>query len=184
LFNQFPEGTLNKLRLGSLWDHSMRVGLFARGIAASVTTDRNLIGTASTAGFLHDTGKLIFARHFESEYIKATLLADQEKMHIRDAEKKVIGASHDQLGAYLLGLWGLPEPIVMAAAFHHDVLRYPVQKFNTVSAVHIADAFERQISAGNGGGIAPEIDLSYLDRLGMSNRLEQWRTMCTENNPL
>jgi HD-like signal output (HDOD) protein len=32
----------------------------------------------------------------------------------------VLGATHAQVGAYLLGLWGLPRPIVDAVARHHD----------------------------------------------------------------
>jgi hypothetical protein len=35
------------------------------------------------------------------------------------AEQQVLGVTHAELGAYLLGLWGLPYAIVEATAYHH-----------------------------------------------------------------
>ena len=35
------------------------------------------------------------------------------------AEREIFGVTHAEVGAYLLGLWGIPFPIVEAVAFHH-----------------------------------------------------------------
>ncbi len=37
-----------------------------------------------------------------------------------EAEYAVLKTSHAEIGAYLLGLWGLPDYIVETVAFHHN----------------------------------------------------------------
>jgi HD-like signal output (HDOD) protein len=60
---------------------------------------------AFTAGLLSDIGLLLLAA-------KAPELLRREEAEL--------GFSHGGLGAYLLGLWGLPGKVVETVAFHHD----------------------------------------------------------------
>ncbi|WP_407354036.1 HDOD domain-containing protein [Luteimonas sp. R10] len=72
---------------------------------------------------------------------------------------------HTEAGAYLLGLWGLPMPIIEAVAFHRDPSRSSVRSFWVTGAVHVAMAL-----ASDG-----KIDEAYLARTNMADRLEGWR---------
>jgi hypothetical protein len=54
-----------------------------------------------------------------------------------EAERVIIGASHAEIGAYLLGIGGLPYSIVEAVAHHHDPERVPQPDFD-VAALTIA----------------------------------------------
>jgi hypothetical protein len=47
-------------------------------------------------------------------------LTETTKCSFAEAEYTAMGASHAELGAYLLGLWGLPGNVVEAVAFHHN----------------------------------------------------------------
>lgn len=69
-------------------------------------------------------------------------------------------------GAYLLGLWGLPSPIVEAAAFHQTPSRIP-GGFGVTGAVHVAAALV------NGS----EVDEDYLKAVGQLDQLAHWREL-------
>lgn len=70
-----------------------------------------------------------------------------------------------ELGAYLLGVWGLPMAIVEAVAHHRQPQRASQREFGLAGIVHVAAAL-----AGE-----DEIDLAYLERVRMAERLEDWR---------
>ncbi|MDH5832632.1 HDOD domain-containing protein [Luteimonas kalidii] len=74
--------------------------------------------------------------------------------------------SYSTTGAYLLGLWGLPAPIVEAVAFHDRPSRVR-GSFWVTGAVHVAAALV------NGR----EPDEAYLRSVGQYDRLPRWREM-------
>jgi putative nucleotidyltransferase with HDIG domain len=108
-------------RLEALWQHSLKVSLFAERIAqATAPADRELREQAQTAGLLHDIGRLVIARKLTSGYQAARELCSSKGIEPLDAEREVFGVTHAELGAYILALWGLPEAVVEAVAFHHS----------------------------------------------------------------
>jgi HD-like signal output (HDOD) protein/CheY-like chemotaxis protein len=77
---------------------------------------------------------------------------------------------HAEAGAYLLGLWGLPMPIIEAVAFHLQPQRSTVRSFWVSGAVHVATALA--------GGTA--VDEQYLTRTGVISKLEGWRELAAD----
>ena len=61
------------------------------------------------AGLLHDIGYWVLAQECPGRPDQATELAAAEGIPLHQAETQVIGASHAEIGAYLLGIWGLPS---------------------------------------------------------------------------
>jgi HD-like signal output (HDOD) protein len=78
------------------------------------------------------------------------------------------------VGGYLIGLWGLPVPVVEAVALHHNPSRATSAEFSPLACVHVANALEAQRSKGPGGA-AEKIDEEYLGRLGMAGRVPDWK---------
>jgi putative nucleotidyltransferase with HDIG domain len=139
-FSQFHVEGLPGFSIEALQDHSIRVGLLARQIAKSLGQPRSSAEDAFVGGLLHDIGKLVLASHCPGQYKQALLKAQEQSIPIRDAEQAVFGTAHDEVGGYLLWLWGLPGPVADVATRHH---RYPADSELSVSpvlAVHIADA--------------------------------------------
>lgn len=180
IFAQFDQSRLRALSLTTLWDHSLTVAAFAKRIAENASTDRRIIDHAFTAGLLHDVGKLVLAASLPQEYAASLALAEKEGTGLSKAEQTVIGASHADVGAYLLGLWGLPEPIVVATAFHDIPPKYLDKDFSPLTAVYVANllAHERFPQHVAGRQVIPEPE--YLDRLGLAARLPLWRQICFE----
>lgn len=98
---------------------------------------------------------------------------------IHDAEQNILGVTHAEVGAYLMGLWGLPEPIVEAIAFHHK----PSAKddiFQPLTAVYAANVLERRSFVINPEYTVPEFDMEYLDTLSLTDKVEDWEEMALE----
>ena len=74
---------------------------------------------AIVAGLLHDIGKLVLATRSPQHFARAIQESRVEKIPLYEAEQRLMGVSHAEVGAYLLGLWGLPAPVVEAVANHH-----------------------------------------------------------------
>ena len=106
-----------------------------------------------------------------------------EKLTVEEAEQRVFGVNHAIAGGYLLGLWGLPVPLVEAIALHHKPEETTDAGFSPLSAVHFADAL---IQAGDGPltrGVAPSrLNLEYLKKLGLEDRLTTWEKAIHTND--
>jgi HD-like signal output (HDOD) protein len=51
--------------------------------------------------------------------------------------------THAEIGAYILGLWGLPYTVVEAVAYHHFPGRVPQNGFDILASVHAEKPSER-----------------------------------------
>jgi hypothetical protein len=109
IFSQFDARRMRCLNLDALWRHSTQAGVFARTIAVSEKLPRAAQDEAFTAGMLHDIGKLVLAQNFPEEYAEVLAEAQAGKRPPAEIEQARFGASHAELGAYLLGLWGIGE---------------------------------------------------------------------------
>jgi HD-like signal output (HDOD) protein len=112
---------------------------------------------AATAALLADVGMLV-----PGVRIPAECAAGQED--------KCSGPHYAEAGAYLLGLWGLPMPIVEAVASHHQPGRSRFRGFWVGGAVHVA----RALVSGE------DVDEKYLESVGLRDRLPGWRKMADE----
>ena len=170
LFSQFDEKTLRKFHLGDIWDHSLDVASLAKKIYLAERKDEKGAGHAFLAGMLHDVGKLILVTNFPEEFETAIKKARAEHIPHYMAEAEIIGTTHAEVGSYLLGLWGLPDEIIDPIANHHRPRRSSESAFSALTAVHVANAMVD-------GDILRMIDSDYLERLGISDCLEQWNNL-------
>ncbi len=180
IFEQFDPQKLGGLSLDALFDHSMTVGAAAKQIARAEKTERPVADDGFMAGILHDVGKLIIAVRLPEEYKKMRLASAKSNMPLHVIEQKVLGATHAEAGAYLLGLWGLPNNIVEAVAFHHQPAHSMTKAFSSLTAVHAANALVHDADAENETDTPSLLDTSYVDALGLSHRLEDWRGIVSD----
>jgi HD-like signal output (HDOD) protein len=115
-------------------------------IAARLPVPNHLVDIAMAAGMLHDVGKLIMAWKLSERFKKLLAVVAQEQLPLYKVEEREFGFSHAEIGAYLLGLWGLPYAVVEAVALHHAPNRVPHQNFDAASAVYIANLLARELN--------------------------------------
>ena len=130
------EGPMREVDFGRLQAHSHAMAAGAQALAgAAPWADEALL-----AGLLHNIGYWILAQEFPRELGEAVVAAARERIPMHIAEALVIGASHAQVGAYLLGLWGLPPSVVEAVAHHHDPGAMAQPQFGPLAALALARA--------------------------------------------
>lgn len=175
IFSTFDWEKLKRFSIEIIWNHSISTASFARMIASEETTDQWVIEDTFAAGLLHDIGKLVLATNLPSKYDEALTLAQRDHLPHWKAEKQIFGTTHMEIGAHLLGLWGLPDSIVEALAFHHHPKSSGHNSFTPLTAVHIGDALDK-----NNGTMSARteeednLDESYLDALGLKKQINQW----------
>jgi len=182
IFRQINQGKLAGFSLDRLWQHSKGTSIIARSIISIETDDKNLADRASTSGLLHDIGRLILIDNLPKQYSEALALASSEEIPVFEAEREIFNSTHAEVGAYLLGLWGLDDLIVEAVAYHHWPGQCSAKNFSALTAVHVANLIEHSNTAENRDDIIAQIDMKYLSELGLENRLPEWQRVCCSIN--
>jgi len=151
VFQQFESLPVWRLPLNALWRHSILVAMAAKRIVDRETADA-----------------------------RAADRAEVRHIALHEAEAEVLGATHAEVGAYLLGIWGLPDTIVMATAHHHSVRGSEERSFGPLSAVHICNALVSEVTHLARIGARPTIDERHVAELGLLDRLACWRDVVQE----
>lgn len=154
-------------------------------IAEALPSVRYLGDATALAALLHDVGKLILAAQMPGHLARVLKEARERGRPLYEVEEELAGVTHAEIGAYLLGLWGLPWAIVEAVAHHHVPSRVPGQGLDTLASVHIANILALECdapSAAEAGLVQPTFDMAFIDSLGVREKLPEWRAMAQEIN--
>jgi HD-like signal output (HDOD) protein len=174
-FSHFTSSQGSRFNIGQLWEASTETGAIARAIAMAEQVPALMVDEAYTAGLLHDAGMLVLAANLLTRYDDILKTAHDRAIQVWEAEHQELAATHADVGAYLLGLWGLGDPIVEAVAFHHRPSDSAGKTFSPLTAVHVANVLQHERSPHAIGNAPAQIDLAYLDSLQMTDRLPRWR---------
>lgn len=178
VFSQFESSSQTFFSLDVLWNHGMATGRYARTIAKDQRAETRVMEDGFTAGLLHDVGLLVLATNVPDRYTETLAVMQNEGLTEWEAERKVLGATHAEVGGYLLGVWGLSDTVVEAVAFHHDPQRSNSHAFSPLTAVHIANVLEEQEQAAGMGGPPIVPDTEYLTGCGLADDMSIWNTLC------
>ena len=165
IFSQWraPEG-LSDLDPERLQNHAQ----CAAAACKALTGGRASPDDAWLAGLLHDIGYWVLIQECPKELGKAIQLARAEGLPLVECERQVTGASHAEIGAYLLGLWGLPYTIIEAVALHHTPTAVTPHGYDLVGALAVSHAL---LDPPNAHAILPDappdkgVDAQYLASL-------------------
>jgi putative nucleotidyltransferase with HDIG domain len=161
IFSRWPGNNCAGLDVEKLQNHAHAVAAAASALAAKT----GLADDALLAGLLHDIGYWVLAQECPRDLSQAATLAMGRGIPLHEAETEVLGASHAEIGAYLLGIWGLPHSVVEAVAHHHRHDRVVHTDFDVLSALVIADSL---VAADDSSFFTPgmprdpRLDSSYL----------------------
>lgn len=121
--------------LNAFWEHSIGCAIIARELSRmALVSDPE---TAFICGLLHDIGRLIQYVGLPQQTHDILHEVRTRRIPRLRAEAKILGYTHADIGATLLGAWKLPEPIVAAVQQHHTPVGGGNQRLAAV--VHVAD---------------------------------------------
>lgn len=179
VFSQFEGQPSVNARWQDLWEHSVAVATLAKKIAASQKAIKIVTEDSFTAGLLHDVGKIILLAEMPSEYGAIIDRLVDTSLSLADLEREKFGCTHADVGAYLIGLWGLPHSLTQAVGFHDRPALCVENRFSPLTATHVADAI---VSEKHRSPTTQDIalDRAYLTGLGIADRESLWRELQEE----
>lgn len=150
-----------KLESKEMWEHSIIVGFLSAKISEDLKNLEVPKDVAFTAGLMHDCGKIVLASTFKKaiHYINLEYQKNPEISFI-SLEKKFIGYSHNEIGAFLLKNWNFPEDLIDAVQYLYEPEKSKKNPLLT-SIIHISNWIA--ISAGIG-----------IDAMGMNENLSSF----------
>jgi putative nucleotidyltransferase with HDIG domain len=164
----------------SLQQHAHRTA----AIAGALPVDRKSRDVAVVAALLHDVGRLILASKMPDLFCTLSARANERHCELFEAEEEMIGVSHAEIGAYLLGLWGISNLAVEAIAHHHHPTRISHSGFDISVTVYVADLLDRELETHPNDSTGSELkdsDRTCLQTLGIFPRFAEFRDLAKES---
>jgi HD-like signal output (HDOD) protein len=159
-----------------LWQHSVSTAAAAHRIAVAEQMDRDVVAAAFLAGMLHDIGKLVLAMGLPDQYAKVLKQAVNGRPgELQQIEMLELRASHTDVGAYLVGLWGLPNTIAEAIAYHEDPSQARTNTFALPAIVHAADRMVYRPDITDPRSPELGLNVAYFEKHGRIDRWTEWR---------
>jgi putative nucleotidyltransferase with HDIG domain len=127
---------LRKVDPDHIQKHAQHAAAACKALAAGPVSPDD----AWLAGLLHDIGYWILIEECPRELAQAIELSRTQGLSLFECERRTVGASHAEVGAYLLGLWGVPLPIVEAVAHHHTPRAIVTDGYDLLGALAVSHA--------------------------------------------
>jgi HD-like signal output (HDOD) protein len=182
VFSAFQNTGVPESFIAQLQRHSMNTGVVAHAIAKAQGLPKKACDSALIGGFLHDAGKLVLVANYSNEYYGVLAVARKEKLPCHEVEWRVFGSNHAEIGAYLLWLWGLPDTVCKAVAYHHKPAECSPSAFTAAGAIHVADALQHEMDGLPDSAFRADLDTDYLASLKLTERIPVWTNICKKHS--
>jgi putative nucleotidyltransferase with HDIG domain len=130
------------------------------------------------AALLHDVGKLVLALGIPERFGEIMAEHDRSRRPFHEIEQQMLGITHAEVGAYLLGSWGLPLTMVETVAYHHIPSSVPDSTGGVLAAVHLADALmDAEVYKTDDATRDGKLDLEFLEQTSRTDELPKLREL-------
>jgi len=157
--------------------------LLASRIVRLLLSDRQQAQVAGTAALLHDAGSLALASRLPKEHKSNVETAKRDAVPLYLVERASFGVSHAEVGAYLLGLWGLPHDVIEAVAAHHadwDTFN----ELDVSAAVRLSIALAGELTGASNPADGADLPPDHvIARLGLADKMARVRSELSDSLP-
>jgi putative nucleotidyltransferase with HDIG domain len=141
------EGKDGVFDVRTFWEHSFGVGVVAKLIAQRVRyhdTEKAYLG-----GIIHDLGEVVLSYYMKEQFQKAVDSIKGQPYKLRDAEAKLFGTTHAEVGLCIAKKWNFPPEYCEIIAYHHEPEKATVDP-TLAAIINLADLFcsVRQLDYG------------------------------------
>jgi putative nucleotidyltransferase with HDIG domain len=124
---------------------------------------------AFTYGLIHDIGKVILEEYLPDEYREVSEIVEQEGIPWYQAEQRIIGVDHAELGARLAQRWKLTAPVVNAIRGHHDLSACEESHKNLAASLAIANQLSSLSGYRSHAKNESSVDASVYEAAGITS---------------
>ena len=176
VFRTFGHVRIPGFDLEALRMHMLTVGACAADLASYSGVSKAMVDASYLSGLLHDVGKLVLAAAMPEELEKILKRFNETKQPLYNVEHEMLHISHAEIGAYLMGMWGLPDDVVLAIAFHHEPGKSRIVQASPLLFTHVANTLSHIQEEEKANEAA--LDMAYIAKLGMEHRVTEWKQRC------
>jgi putative nucleotidyltransferase with HDIG domain len=154
---------------GELWRHAVTSAHVAKILATKFgrSQHKHLIYTAA---LLKDIGKLILGRFVAFSFEEINILVNSKGFSFNEAEKKIIGMNHEELGAMVGKKWRFSDKLIYIIRHHHLSNESAREDLDT-SLVYLADIICMMMGICTGAdGLCYRFYSDVLKRLGLTEK--------------
>jgi HD-like signal output (HDOD) protein len=140
-----------------------------------------------TAALMLDIGQAVLALADPTQFGHMVASAREQNLPWHEVEPRFFGVAHPEVGACLLGLWGLPLELVETVAYHHRPIRAQHAEMRVLAAVHVADVLVEGTDPS--GKLLARLDREFFARPEAQRCLSEWNIdeatdMCSAEHAL
>ncbi len=149
------------------WRHAVYSAALCQRLSYNISRPLRLQpGMTFLAGLLHNFGVLLVAHLFRREALQlAQRIETDAERPVVDIEREMLGADHQEIGAWLLQRWNLQKEIVISVAEHHHP-HYTGEHAGYAHTVLVADRLLKRHDIGDAE--SDELPEELLTALGLS----------------
>jgi HD-like signal output (HDOD) protein/CheY-like chemotaxis protein len=166
-FASYKEHPGKKAPPAQLWDHSLRTALLARRICRSQGFPLQTSDRAFLAGLLHDVGRIVIDANAPEERAEVNDFAKNYGVSIAESERRRFGATHAEIGGYLLALWGIDDEVIRIVQHQESLSTFDGQDTRAIAALHVAHCAEMHNAQSY------PLDIGTLNEMGFADA-ESW----------
>lgn len=166
-FKKQPQGY--GLGEGELWRHAVTSAHVAKILTGKFGRSRHK-HLIFTAALLKDIGKLILGRFVAFSFEEINILVNSKGYSFNDAEKKVIGMNHEELGAMVGQKWHFSDKLIYIIRHHHLSNESAREDLET-ALVYLADIICMMMGVCTGAdGLTYRFYSDVLNRMGLTDK--------------
>ncbi|MBI9070712.1 MAG: HDOD domain-containing protein [Melioribacteraceae bacterium] len=138
LFEGVDAASNVRASMTDLLNHCLHTANYSLDLHKKLELPNNMKDDLYIASLLHDVGKLVIMKNKEV-YEQIETVIKKEKLKYHDVENELLGTSHAEIGAYLLGIWGIPNKIIEVIMNHHKLEKQTDNSFDLSNLVYISN---------------------------------------------
>ncbi len=176
IFYSAPDFIYPGLTVEDMWSESSKIASLSKSIATSLSSKKSEQEDAFLSGMLSGIGKILLIEH--PSYFAQVLdyLEANEEIEFSEAEYLIHNTSSAEVGAYLLGLWGMSDSVVEAVALHNKPELYQFDYSVPIIATYLAKKIVSE----------SEIELEMINKKIASNpkvarQFTNWKNILNNN---
>jgi HD-like signal output (HDOD) protein len=175
-----PNAFISQSILEEIQRHAHRTSM----IVGALPLDPKIREDSVVAALLHDVGSLVLASEMPHQFHDVLALVKQRGCRQHIAEEELLGTSHAEIGAYLLGLWGIDGRIVDAVAHHHSSMRISHIGLDIAAVVYAADLLAHELDSHPNDVLGADLDpcdRASLEALGLLDQYSLLREQAIQS---
>lgn len=154
---------------GELWKQGLIVANIAKKIAL-MKNRKDIADVVFTGGIIHNVGKTVIAIYVQNTYNDILNEVKTKNMTFNEAEKSIMGYSHQEISEKILEKWNFPPVLKAIVRYYAEPENAPEQYRSEVSVVHIANTISIMAGIGIGSdGLYHQLSGTAMNNLKITN---------------